>query len=390
MIVRYAKKNEKKIAIEHWKNSFKDSDNEINFYFKNIYNYKNCLFLERDKKIISSLHENPYILNFNNNDIKTKYIVGISTPLEEQKKGYMRYLLIEMLKNSKEKGYPLVFLTPINPAIYRKYNFEYFSKIENFKLKIENLGNLKIDKSLVFFEVNIQNKNTYLNDLIYVYNETMKNKFLYLERDEYYFNKLLLECFNDGMKIIISYRNNSPQAYMFFSKFNNEIEVREIFSTNFKTYESLLALLYFYKDYYHELSINTASNSNIEYIFENQLKIKKSEYPFMMMRILKPLEILKLLDTKMYNLKIYIEDEILKDNTGLYFYDKEWQYSTKLKSDYDFKINIRDFTSLVTGFFSFDEMLFMKKIDLNINKKDEIEQLSEIFRRKQNYLYEFQ
>ena len=32
----------------------------------------------------------------------------------------------------------------------------------------------------------------------------------------------------------------------------------------------------------------------------------------------------------------------------------------------------------------------MKKIELNINKKVEIEQLREIFKRKQNYLYEFQ
>lgn len=390
MIVRYAKKNEKNIAIEHWKNSFIDSDNEINFYFKNIFNHKNYLLLEKDNKIISSLHENPYILNFSNNDIKTKYIVGVSTPFEEQKKGYMKYLFTEMLKNSKKKGYPFVFLTPINPAIYRKYNFEYFSKIENFKLKIEDLENLEIDKNLVLFEVNIQNKNTYLNDLIYIYNETMKSKFLYLKRDEYYFNKLLLECFNDGLKIFILYKNNNPQAYMFFSKFDKEIEVREIFSTNFKTYESLLALFYFYKDYYQDLNINTASNSNIEYIFKNQLKIKKSEFPFMMMRILNPLEILKLLDIKIHNLKIYIEDEILKDNTGLYFYNREWQYSTKLKTDYVFKINISDFTSLVTGFFSFDEMLLMKKVELNINKKDEIEQLRSIFKRKQNYLYEFQ
>ncbi|WP_022819317.1 GNAT family N-acetyltransferase [Fusobacterium russii] len=390
MIVRYGKENEKKFAIEHWKNSFKDSNEQIEFYFNNIFNHKNYLILEKDKKIISSLHENPYILNFNNNEIKTKYIVGVSTPIEEQRKGYMTHLLTEMLKNSKEKNYPFIFLTPINPNIYRKFGFEYFSKIENFKLKIEDLKNFKIDRTLNFYEIDINNKDKYLNDLIFIYNKAMKTKFLYLKRDEYYFNKLLLECFNDGMKIFISYKNNEPQGYIFFSKTDNEIEVRELFSIDFKIYESLLALLYFYKDYYQELNISTASNSNIEYIFENQLKIKKTEYPFMMMRVLKPLEIFKLLDIKIENLKIQIEDEIFKDNTGLYLYNKKWQYSSKSVADYDFKININDFTSLVTGFFSFDEMLFMKKIELNINKKVKIEKLREIFKRKQNYLYEFQ
>lgn len=389
MKIRYAKRNEKKIAIEHWKNSFKDSDEQIKFYFDTIFKHENYLILENNKKIISSLHENPYILNFNNNEINTKYIVGVSTPVEEQKKGYMKYLLTKMLKNSKEKDYPFVFLTPINPAIYRKFGFEYFSKIQNFKLKTEDLMNLKIDKNLNFFEVDIKNKDRYLKDLIYIYNEAMKDKFLYLKRDDYYFNKLLLECFNDDMKVFISYKNDSPQAYIFFSKVDNEIEVREFFSIDFEVYESLLALLYFYKDYYQELSLSSAANSNIEYILENQLKIKKSEYPFMMMRILKPLEIFKLLDIKIQNLKIYIEDEILKDNSGLYFYDKKWKYS-KTADDYDFKINIANLSSLVTGFFNFDEMLLMKKIELNINKKVEIKQLREIFKRKENYLYEFQ
>ena len=66
MKVRYAKKNEKEIAIKFWKDSFKDSEEQIKFYFDNIYNEKNYLVLEDNSKIISSLHENDYIFNFNN------------------------------------------------------------------------------------------------------------------------------------------------------------------------------------------------------------------------------------------------------------------------------------------------------------------------------------
>ncbi len=65
MKVRYAKKSEKEIAIKFWKDSFKDSEEQIKFYFDNIYNEKNYLVLEDKTKIISSLHENDYIFNFN-------------------------------------------------------------------------------------------------------------------------------------------------------------------------------------------------------------------------------------------------------------------------------------------------------------------------------------
>lgn len=36
MKVRYAKKSEKEIAIKFWKDSFKDSEEQIKFYFDNI------------------------------------------------------------------------------------------------------------------------------------------------------------------------------------------------------------------------------------------------------------------------------------------------------------------------------------------------------------------
>ena len=45
MKVRYAKKSEKEIAIKFWKDSFKDSEEQIKFYFNNIYNEKNYFFL---------------------------------------------------------------------------------------------------------------------------------------------------------------------------------------------------------------------------------------------------------------------------------------------------------------------------------------------------------
>ena len=46
MKIRYAKKSEKEIAIKFWKDSFKDSEEQIKFYFDKIYNEKNYLVLE--------------------------------------------------------------------------------------------------------------------------------------------------------------------------------------------------------------------------------------------------------------------------------------------------------------------------------------------------------
>jgi len=276
MKIRYAKKSEKEIAIKFWKDSFKDSEEQIKFYFDNIYNEKNYLILEDNSKIVSSLHENDYIFNFNNESIKSKYIVGVSSDITMRNKGYMSKLLISMLENSKKKDMPFVFLTPKCMAL-------------------------------------------------------------------------------DGI-----------------------------------SYKEILALIYGYRDYYKNVSLASPNNSNLEFLFENQLSIEKIVKPFMMMRILNPLAIFKNLKLENHNIYIYIEDKILKENTGLYYFlNKKFTfYALPVeKSIYHLRIDIADLVFLITGYFSIDDLVKMGKID--ISNKETLRKLKRIFSKKNSYLYEF-
>ena len=390
MKVRYAKKSEKEIAIKFWKDSFKDSEEQIKFYFDNIYNEKNYLVLEDNSKIVSSLHENDYTFNFNNESIKSKYIVGVSSDITMRNKGYMSKLLISMLENSKKKSMPFVFLTPINPKIYRKFGFEYFSNIEYYNFLVEELANFKFPKdNYSYIEINEKNKNLYLDDLIKIYNFNMKDNFCYLERDNFYFNKILKEANSDEMKTFILYKNKVASAYIIFGLYEENIEIRECMALDSISYKEILALIYGYRDYYKKVSLASPNSSNIEFLFENQLNIEKIIKPFMMMRILNPLSIFKNLKLKNSNIKIYIEDKILKENTGLYSLNNEISFSNILeeKTTYDLKIDMGDLVFLITGYFSIDELIKLGKID--IKNKNVIKNLNKIFFKKNSYLYEF-
>lgn len=328
MKIRYAKKTEKEIAIKFWKDSFKDSEEQIKFYFDNIYNEKNYLVLEDNSKIVSSLHENDYIFNFNNESIKSKYIVGVSSDITMRNKGYMSKLLISMLENSKKKDIPFVFLTPINPKIYRKFGFEYFSNIEYYNFSIEELANFKLpNNEYSYIEINEKNKNLYLNDLIKIYNSNMEDKVCYLERDDFYFDKILKETSSDEMKTFILYKNKVASAYIIFGLSEEKVEIRECMALDSISYKEILALIYGYRDYYRNISLASSNNSNLEFLFENQLNIEKVIKPFMMMRVLNPLAIFKNLKLENSNIKIYIEDKILKENTGLYSLNNEISFS---------------------------------------------------------------
>ena len=390
MKVRYAKKSEKEIAIKFWKDSFKDNEEQIKFYFDNIYNEKNYLVLEDNSKIVSSLHENDYTFNFNNESIKSKYIVGVSSDITMRNKGYMSKLLISMLENSKKKGIPFVFLTPINPKIYRKFDFEYFSNIEYYNFLVEELANFKFPKdNYSYIEINEKNKNLYLDDLIKIYNFNMKDNFCYLERDNFYFNKILKEANSDEMKTFILYKNKVASAYIIFGLYEENIEIRECMALDSISYKEILALIYGYRDYYKKVSLASPNSSNIEFLFENQLNIEKIVKPFMMMRVLNPLAIFKNLKLGNSNIKIYIEDKILKENSGLYSLNNEISFSNIIekKATYDLRIDIADLVFLMTGYFSIDELIELGKID--IKNKNIIKKLSKIFNKKNSYLYEF-
>ena len=390
MKFRYAKKNEKEIAIKFWKDSFKDSEEQIKFYFDNIYNEKNYLVLEDNSKIVSSLHENDYIFNFNNNSIKSKYIVGVSSDITMRNKGYMSKLLISMLENSKKKSMPFVFLTPINPKIYRKFDFEYFSNIEYYNFLVEELADFKFPKdNYSYIEINEENKNLCLDDLIKIYNFNMKNNFCYLERDGYYFNKILKEANSDEMKTFILYKDKKACAYIIFDLYEENIEIRECMALDSISYKEILALIYGYRDYYKNVNLASPNNSNIEFLVENPLNIEKNVKPFMMMSVLNPLAIFKNLKLGNSNIKIYIEDKILKENTGLYSLNNEISFSNIIekKATYDLRIDIGDLVFLITGYFSIDELIELGKID--IKNKNIIKKLSKIFNKKNSYLYEF-
>ena len=391
MKIRYAKKSEKEIAIKFWKDSFKDSEEQIKFYFDNIYNEKNYLVLEDNSKIVSSLHENDYIFNFNNESVKSKYIVGVSSDITMRNKGYMSKLLISMLENSKKKSMPFVFLTPINPKIYRKFGFEYFSNIEYYNFSIEELVDFKLpNDDYSYIEINEENKKLYLKDLIKVYNSNMEDKFCYLERDNFYFDKILKEAISDEMKIFILYKNKVASAYIIFGLYEENIEIRECMALDGISYKEILALIYGYRDYYKNVSLASSNNSNLEFLFENQLSIEKIVKPFMMMRILDPLAIFKNLKLENHNIYIYIEDKILKENTGLYYFlNKKFTfYALPVeKSIYHLRIDIADLVFLITGYFSIDDLVKMGKID--ISNKETLRKLKRIFSKKNSYLYEF-
>lgn len=383
-MIRYGEEKDFKTAKYIWEENFSDSEEEINFYFENLYKKENFLILEENKQIKASLHENPYTINFNAKLLPSFYIVAVAVSPEFRGRGYMKKLLSYSLINARNTGKEILFLSPINTEIYSKFGFGYISGLENYSLKIDDIPFNSINKSI---EIRKVDENSF-DDLVTVYNDYMKKYNLYLFRDEKYFSRIKKELENEKGQIYSFYKDNKIIGYLMCYFKKNEIFIREIFYDSIECVKNMLGFIKTFKEYYSMLKVVTPQGSNFNFVFPNQLKIEKKEEPYILGRIVNVEKMISLLKIRK-NLRIKIKDSIIAENNGIFLIDVTGQIK-KMENDlenYNLSICIEDLTSLLTGYLDIEELLVLEKISI---KNIDIEELKIVFNKKKNYIQEYQ
>lgn len=371
-------------AKEIWKENFNDNEEEIDFYFKNIYRENNFLMLEESGEIKASLHENPYDISFNKNILPSFYIVAVAVSPEYRGKGYMKKLLNHSLKNAFSNNRDIVFLSPINTEIYSNFGFGYISGLEHYELKLEDIPFNNIDKDIEIKKASEDN----FNSIVELYNRKMKNSNIYLKRDKEYFNRIKKEVENENGKIYVFSKEKRTVGYLMCYFRENEIFAREFFYFDIETAKTMLAFIKTFKEYYPNLKVATPQGSNFNFLFANQLKIEKRENPYILGRILNVKNILSYLNIKDFNLKIKVRDNIIEENKGVFSINKDGNIEKlDIIDNWDIDIDIRDLATLVSGYMSIDELVELEKVRVN---NIDLKILSNIFKKQRNYIQEFQ
>ncbi|BBA51797.1 hypothetical protein FV113G1_21470 [Fusobacterium varium] len=387
MEIRYGNDTDKIKAEYIWKECFTDSENEVDFYFNELYKKENFLLLEDDEKNIrASLYENPYEMVINGEKVSSFYIVAVAVSPQYRGRGYMGELIRYSLRNAKRKGLDFIFLSPINTEIYKKYGFGYMSSLEKYNIAMKDIPFERIDKiyeiKKVFDEKNID------KNLLKIYDKKMKDNFAYVKRDESYYKRFVKEMKNENGEVYIFYNGTEPAGYISFYKRDENIEIREVFGLDKKVIESMYAFIKTYKEYYPELTIKAPIHSNMNFYIYNQISMKKNEFPFMMGRIVNAENMLKRLHIKDINLKISVVDKIIEENNGIYEIAVDGSITKKIAIENDMEIDISDLNQLIFGYFSLEEMLELERI--KINNAEKIEKIKKVFLKKKVYIQEYQ
>ena len=387
MKVRYAKGNEKQNVIDIWNYCFNDEEAFVDYYFNRKYNHENTIVLEEDNKIISSLQLNQYTVKLNNKEYKTSYVVGVSTLPEARGRGCMKCIMDYSLNEMYRKNQLVSLLMPIDYRLYRKYGYEHcYDQIE-YNLKTENLSGYKSKGK--FEELNDDN----LEVLVQIYDKITKKLNGVVIRDCDYYKDMREEVKSENGKIYL-YNENGYKGYIVYFINGDNLFVKELYTTNKEALESMLRFIYNHNTQCKQVIIMSHLNDKIRYIIHNLKDIEIKLKPFMMGRIIKAkeyIEHIEINECKDIETKIYIQDNQIEENNGVFKLEIKNNKIKMFKSegDYDYKIDINKLSQLSFSYISFEDIVELQGLDIDEISDNTRKIFEQIFNTKTNYINEY-
>lgn len=270
-MLRDASKENKADVYELWKQSYANQNrNDLNFYFKYIYDRGRCIVIEENQQIISSLQIHEHVLSLKGKQLKISYIYGVATHPDYRRRGYMRKLM-ESALDEVSHNHLITFIYGFHPKLYKQFGFETIYERKTYAIPREYLN--KVSQSQVTYDANPL-------ELLQVYQQYTSHFDGYYARNEKYYQTLLNELMMSQKQLVV-YRNKKQEVcgYLIYCKKKHEIYVEEAI------YLESVALLRMLKAAIQdeeEILVEVSQSEKLEKIFP--LAISKKQ-PFIMARV---------------------------------------------------------------------------------------------------------
>lgn len=185
-MIRFADKNDVKEIRELWDVVFPEEPDFNEYYFNNIFDYKNTLIMAEDNELMSMIQMLPYEIN---NIGSVTYIYGAATNQKYRKQGLMSQLLKKSFEIDIEKGRAASILIPANKPLfdfYKGLGYEtcfYVSKetykAEGSTAEIKEADYKDVPKLMSLYKGDVVRNEEYWKTQLHMYNTLGGKVFLY-------------------------------------------------------------------------------------------------------------------------------------------------------------------------------------------------------------------
>ena len=203
-----------------WKECFPEEDPRyIEYYFKMRYKPENCYVNIVNGRIVSTLVRTPHAVMFNGRVLQASMIIGVATPVQYRRQGYMHELM-EVVLDACEHTELITLIQAENPSLYEEFGFKKIYRRSEYALERKDVRRIT-NFGCAYEPTPI--------DLLKVYSAFIRRFNGFYARDlEYFINYKKEIIAQDGK--IVAYYNGKDQirGYAVMYPQGNELTVEEI------------------------------------------------------------------------------------------------------------------------------------------------------------------
>ncbi len=347
-----------------WRIAFGDTEAFLSAYFGGIWQGKNALAMLEDDKVIGALELVPYTLSVRNQDVKTSYIVGVSTLPSHRNRGVAKALMNAALVEQKRRGETFSLLIPFSYEFYEKMGYATCYNEGHSAVKTDVLPEISGGS----FQVASCNDYEVLNHIYEIFCKD-KNAFIRRSETQWQFVFSFLSMVGGTLAM---YKDDTG-TYVGYIAFLQDKKRFRVLEMAYENESGLSALLSFAKkeaaDYE---TIDFLHPANAPALFGASL------HPSAMARIV---NVPDALSAGLGDVSLYVTDDFFPENSGVYI--EENGIVQKTDSKPDVTIDIGSLTQLVLGFCSCKEL---KKAGRLTGKNDAINKLDVLYPKQENYI----
>lgn len=337
----------------------------------------------RGKQMLGGMRYHDFTMNLFGQKILAGGVGMVAVDLRHKKEKICKEMIQSYLAHYRKREAPLAVLWPFRPDFYRKMGFGYGAKISQYRIKPEAIPGGDSKKHIRFFDIDD------IPALAAFYNRycTLRNGMI--EETETGF-KHILEMGNN-LWLAGYERNGKISGYINFgfapahekSFLMNNMVIREFLYENPEAFHEILAFLNSQSDQINNIIINIVDD-DFHHLFLDPRNGTNNMMPSVyhesntcgvgvMYRVLDTIGIWEVLanhnfGSQSFRAKFTIMDTFLQhNNRSLILYLEDGHAGIKKRGHYDFelKIDISDFSSLLLGAVGFEKLWEFGRVEIS-------------------------
>ena len=304
-----------------WKDSFSDSDDFVDFYFKHRYN-DDVNMVRRDDtgRLLSSMQLIPYLMTYCNSEVRSAYVSGACTAADCRNRCEMRKLLQEAHRRLYTEGVDIISLIPADDWLHTYYAGSGYADcfpVCEQHLRID-LENQPLGYTTYTFSTLALTSEEEINEVYAYFDRKMRERSCYLQHSLIDF-KIIAEDlmrFSGGSIWVMRLRGTIVGVLLGYLKDGELLYVNEVLADDKRTEQALL---------FHVCKQVGSGRVWLlsPYTYDYQLGILECEEITMlgMARLINPMSLLTLYAAKYPREELFIQlkgDDAVAENNGYY------------------------------------------------------------------------